>query len=237
MSTLWWVKDVRAGLLPWVLPAAAFCGAFAPAALSGAQAYGYAATLAGPPAHLPAAGGPAAYVPAAVVGLLAAAAARAVPGRPWPLLVLALADAVLRAPGLLLAVASYVAATALRRPTPFALYAVPASLVAVIPQPGAGLVSALGGAPLFAWLPLALGLWAGARQEVVAGLRERARRLEREQEVRTEQARAGARPDRTRDARRRDTPGLAHGPAGGSAGDQRDRRKDRSGGGTDSRNG
>jgi signal transduction histidine kinase len=176
--------------LSWVLPAAAFCGAFVPAALPDAQAFGYVATLAGLPAHLPAVGGLTAYVPAAVVGLLAAAAARAAPGRPWLLLVLALADAVLRAPGLLLAVASYVAATTLRRPAPLALYAVLASLVAVIPQPGAGLVSALGGAPLFAWLPLALGLWAGARQQVVAGLRERAQRLEREQSARTEQTRA-----------------------------------------------
>ncbi|SDI34339.1 Signal transduction histidine kinase [Sinosporangium album] len=184
-STLWRVRDVRAGLLSWVLPAAAFCGAFVPAALPEAQAYGYAATLAGLPAHLPAA-----YVPASVVGLLAALAARAAPGRPWLLLVLASADAVLRTPGLLLAVASYVAATALRRPAPLALYSALASLVAVIPQPGAGLVSALGGAPLFVWLPLALGLWAGARRELVAGLRERAWRLEREQAARTEQARA-----------------------------------------------
>ncbi|MGV9779537.1 sensor histidine kinase [Streptosporangium sp. NPDC003464] len=177
---------MRAGLLSWALPAFAFCGAFVPAALPGAQAYGYAATLAGLPAHLPVA-----YVAAAVVGLLAAwAAARAALGRPWLLLVLAPADAVLRTPGLLLAVASYVAATVLRRPVPLALYAVPVSLVAVIPQPGAGLVSALGGAPLFVWLPLVLGLWAGARREVVAGLRERARRLEREQAARSEQARA-----------------------------------------------
>ncbi|MFG1688101.1 histidine kinase [Nonomuraea sp. NPDC049269] len=180
------MRDVRAGVLSWVLPAAAFCGAFVPAALPGARAFGYAATLAG----LPAGGGLTAYVPAAVVGLLAAAAARVAPGRPWLLPVLALVDAVLRAPGLLLAVASYVAATTLRRPAPLALYAVPASLVAVIPQPGVGLVSALGGAPLFAWLPLALGLWAGARRQVVDGLRERARRLEREQSARTEQARA-----------------------------------------------
>ncbi|MER7498542.1 histidine kinase [Nonomuraea pusilla] len=47
-------------------------------------------------------------------------------------------------------------------------------------------------------LPLVAGLWVGARRQVLAGLRERAARLEREQAARAGQARA---QERTRIAR------------------------------------
>ncbi|MFG3258999.1 sensor histidine kinase [Streptomyces sp. NPDC048172] len=176
----------------WPVPLAAFCGAFLPSALPGAPA---------PRIELP---GPV-LVQAAVVGAVAAVAAATVVAavgdakaarrewqkwREWPLLLVAASDALVRTPGLLVAVASYLVATTWRRPRHLVLYAVAASLLVTVPRPGVDLASTLGGAPLFVWLPMSLGLWTGARRQVVTGLRERAARLEREQAVRTEQARA-----------------------------------------------
>ncbi len=117
----------------WALPAAAFCAAFLPDA--------------GSP-FLPALASVPWYVQGAVVGLLAAGAARTAPGRRWPLFVVAAADAVVRAPWFLLSVASYVAATTYRRPLHLAVFTLVTSLLAIVPQPGVGVDSSLGGAPL-----------------------------------------------------------------------------------------
>ncbi len=95
--------------------------------------------------------------------------------------------------------ASYVAATTYRRPLHLTVFTVVASLLAVVPRPGADIFSSLGGAPLFVWFPLVIGLWVGARRQVVAGLRERAERLEREEAARTERARAQERARIARD--------------------------------------
>ncbi|GHF32588.1 signal transduction histidine kinase [Amycolatopsis bartoniae] len=175
---------MRDRLRAWWLPAAAFCAAFLPVTRS--------------PAYFALATVPV-YVQGVVVGLVAAAAARWVPRRHWPLFVVAAADAVVRSPGFLLAVTSCVAATAYRRPRQLIVYTVAASLLAVLPRPGVEVVSSLGGAPLFVWFPLIVGLWVATRAQVVAGLRERAERLVLEQAARAEQARAHERARIARD--------------------------------------
>ncbi|MFF0740348.1 sensor histidine kinase [Streptomyces sp. NPDC004111] len=129
---------------------------------------------------------------------MAAAAITRVPRRLWPLFLVAAVDAVVRSPGMLVAVASYVAATTLR-PRHLAVLTVAASLLVVAPRPGVEVVSALGGVALFVWLPVTGGLLRSARGQVVAGLRERAERLEREQAVRTERARVQERARIARD--------------------------------------
>ncbi|MFJ2745539.1 sensor histidine kinase [Streptomyces sp. NPDC087440] len=179
---------VRRRLRSWTLPVAACAGAFLPAALPGpyGPAWPVLAPVPGPLA-------------AAVVGLLAAVAARTAAARPWPLFLVAGVDAVVRSPGLLVSVACYVAATSCRRPRHLALLTAAASLLVAVPRPGVEAVSALGGVALFVWLPVVGGLWRSARAQVLAGLRERARRLEREQTVRTEQARAQERARIARD--------------------------------------
>ncbi|GLX00056.1 histidine kinase [Microtetraspora sp. NBRC 16547] len=174
---------IPARLEPVALPVVAVCAAFVP--------------LGRPYAFFGLASVPA-FVQATVVGVLAAGAASALPRRRWPLLFLAAADALVRGPGSLLSVAAYVVATAYRRPAQLSAYAVVASLVAVVPRPGADVAAALGGVPLFVWLPLVFSMWVDARRQLVAGLRERAERLEREQTARAEQARA---QERTRIAR------------------------------------
>ncbi|GIH61469.1 sensor histidine kinase [Microbispora siamensis] len=164
-------------LAPWTLPVVAWCAAAFPAVLPQAQPYARLAAIA--------------------IGLMAAVAAWK--ASTWALLGLATAGALFMPPALLLGVASYLAATTLRRPSVLPGYVVVASAVAVVPQPGEDLTSALGGAPSLVWLPLAVGLWADARRQVVAGLRERAQRLEREQTARAEQARAHERARIARD--------------------------------------
>ncbi|MEV6865786.1 histidine kinase [Streptosporangium subroseum] len=179
---------MRDRLVSFALPTAAFCGAFVPAGLSGATPN----TLLGlTPAP--------AYIQAVAVGLLAAAGAWRAPKQRWPLFLIAAVDSVLRSPGFLLSVATYVAATSYRRPLHLMIYTAVASLLAAVPRPGDDVVSSLGGAPLFVWLPLVIGLWVGARRQVMAGLRERAERLEREQAALTERARAQERARIARD--------------------------------------
>ncbi len=174
----------------WWLSVVAFASAFFPAALPGSVLYS---------AELPGLASVPGYVQAIVVGLLAGAAIRTTPERRWPLLLLTAVDCVIRSPGLLVAVTSYVAATTYRRPRHLVIYTAAASLLAVLPRPGTDVASSLGSAPLFVWLPLVLGLWTAARGQVVAGLRERAERLEREQAARAEQARAHERARIARD--------------------------------------
>ncbi|MGW7212150.1 hypothetical protein ACWGI7_06565, partial [Streptomyces collinus] len=165
-------QPLRDRLVSFALPATAFCGAFIPAALPGATPY---ASLGLTPV-------PASFQ-AAVVGLLAAVGVWMAPKRCWPLFALAAVDSVVRSPGLVLSVATYVAATTLRRPLHLTIFSTVASLLAAMPRSGVDIVSSLGGAPLFVWLPLVTGMWISARGKVVAGLRERADRLEREQAV------------------------------------------------------
>ncbi|WP_217999165.1 sensor histidine kinase [Nocardiopsis trehalosi] len=181
------VGHVLGRAAPFALPLAAFCGALypllfppsAPALLTGFAA-------------VPA-------VPAAVVaGAAAAAATRAAPRSVWPLVALAAVDAVLRAPGPVTAVALYLAAVHGRRPAAVAGAAAVLTVLAAVPRPGVDAASALGNAPLFVWLPLALGAWAAARAQVLAGLRERAERLERERSALAARVRA---EERTRIAR------------------------------------
>ncbi|MFI6512486.1 sensor histidine kinase [Streptosporangium sp. NPDC050855] len=177
-------EGVRDRLTAAALPVAAFCAAFVP----DPRPYAF-FDLASVPA----------YLQGVVVGLVAAATAWASPRRHGPLLLVVAVDSVVRSPGFLLSVASYVVATTWRRPSHLAFFAVAASLLAALPRPGADLLSSLGGAPLFVWFPLAIGLWTGARRQVVAGLRERAERLEREQAARAARARAQERARIARD--------------------------------------
>ncbi|WP_283136487.1 sensor histidine kinase [Rhizohabitans arisaemae] len=185
-----WTRTLGDRLVPWLLPAFACLGAFFPAEPLGAGPYGLPLPwLASVPERF--------FV--GLVAVSAAAMARTASARPWPLLLLAVVDSLLRWPGMLLFTASYVAATALRRPPVLLAYTALVSLVVVVPRPGVDIASTLGGIPVFVWLPLLLGLWMGARRQVVAGLRERAERLEREQAARTEQARAEERARIARD--------------------------------------
>ncbi|GAB3405663.1 sensor histidine kinase [Flindersiella endophytica] len=97
--------------------------------------------------------------------------------------------------------ASYYAGTSLRRRLHLALYAVIATVVLVVasrlpvpvPFDGPDRAEEAGNVIFMVLLTIGLGmvagLWIRARREVVAGLHERAERLEREQAARTEQAR------------------------------------------------
>ncbi|GAA4554635.1 sensor histidine kinase [Streptomyces collinus] len=181
-------QPLRDRLVSFALPATAFCGAFVPAALPGATPY---SSLGLTPV-------PASFQ-AAVVGLLAAVGVWMAPKRCWPLFALAAVDSVVRSPGLVLSVATYVAATTLRRPLHLTIFSTVASLLAAMPRSGVDIVSSLGGAPLFVWLPLVTGMWISARGKVVAGLRERADRLEREQAVLAMRARVEERARIARD--------------------------------------
>ncbi|MGS2647771.1 histidine kinase [Streptosporangium sp. LJ11] len=184
-----WVWSPRDRLAPRSLPVLAFCAAFFPV-VSGSRSY-VQNLLQLSLVHD--------YAQAATVGLLAAFGVAVAPRRMWPLLAVTAVDAAVRSPGLLVAVTSYVVATTCRRRSHLAIYAMFASLLFVVPPPGAALASSLGGVALFVWLPMALGLWATAREQVLEGLRERADRLEGEQFVRTERARAQERARIARD--------------------------------------
>ncbi|MER5324683.1 sensor histidine kinase [Streptosporangium roseum] len=178
------IEKMRDRLVTVALPAAAFCAGFVP----DARPYTFFGLASVP-----------VYIQSAAIGLLAAAAAWTAPRRLWPLLLVAAVDSVARSPGFLLSVASYVAATTYRRPLHLTVFAVVASLLAVVPQPEADILSSLGGAPLFVWFPLVIGLWVGARRQVVTGLRERAERLERERAALDGRARAQERARIARD--------------------------------------
>ncbi|WP_165969150.1 sensor histidine kinase [Actinomadura sp. KC06] len=146
---------------------------------------------------------------AAITGTAAATARH----RLWPIFAVTAPASLLFSwwPGFI--VASYYAATTLRRRAHLALFTA-ASAVALLGLPvlydTSGLEFALGpGFPTSAFdgvlavlflvgLPLVAGLWINARRQVLAGLAERAERLERDQAARTERARAA---ERTRIAR------------------------------------
>ncbi|WP_433461803.1 sensor histidine kinase [Spirillospora sp. CA-128828] len=146
---------------------------------------------------------------AAVAGTAAATARR----RLWPLLTFTASAALLFSwwPGFI--VASYYAATTLRRRAHLAVFT-GGSAVALLALPplydAFGLDFVLGpgnptstfdgalSALFLVGLPLFVGLWINARRQVLAGLADRAERLERDQAARTERARAA---ERTRIAR------------------------------------
>lgn len=122
----------------------------------------------------------------------------------WPLIVLGSVACVLFAQWHVLTVATYYVVTAApwRRFVPVYVAAATA-LVAVRPvlAPFGDGWSPEGVGADLVWavvLPLVVGLWVGARRQVLAALREHAARLEREQAARAEQARA---QERTRIAR------------------------------------
>ncbi|MFD0689147.1 sensor histidine kinase [Actinomadura fibrosa] len=146
---------------------------------------------------------------AALAGVTAGTSRR----RLWPLFAVTAAGTVLFSqwPGLI--VASYYAATRLRRGIHIVAFtAAAAAGLAGMPLLNTALGTGflLGPDPevsaaeraftglLLVGTPLTVGLWIDARRAVIAGLAERARRLEREQVARAEQARAA---ERTRIAR------------------------------------
>lgn len=86
----------------------------------------------------------------------------------------------------------------------------------------------------FVGVPVLLGLYMGARKQLLASLQERAARLEREQHLLAERARGGTHPHRAGDARRRRQPRQRDGrPRRRAEGDRRPRpgagRRDRLG--------
>ncbi|SCK30608.1 Signal transduction histidine kinase [Streptomyces sp. SceaMP-e96] len=128
----------------------------------------------------------------------------------WPLITIGLAGWMLLSVWVTLGVGSYVAARGVRRQLYLVWYIVGASTVAILPtttgvaigMPGLAredMLSSLGGAVLFVWLPAVLGLWSRARHDVIEGLEERAAHLEREQTARAEQARTQERARIARD--------------------------------------
>ncbi|MFJ9847816.1 sensor histidine kinase [Streptomyces sp. NPDC101150] len=128
----------------------------------------------------------------------------------WPLITIGLAAWMLLSVWVTLGFGSYVAARSVRRQPYLVWYIVGASTVAILPTTtGVALgtqglarediLSSLGGAVLFVWLPATLGLWSKARSEVIEGLEERAAHLEREQIARAEQARTQERSRIARD--------------------------------------
>lgn len=129
----------------------------------------------------------------AVAATAATAALWALP-RQWPLVTLALTGPLFAtvASGLCVVAATFVLASRYRRPSHLAGYLLAVHLAALAPSAlavGFGLdgvaaqdlAGAVGGAMLFVWPPLALGLWNRNRREALAALHDRAERLEREQ--------------------------------------------------------
>ena len=163
--------------------------------------------------------------------------------RRWPLFATAAASVILLAAWPAGMVASYYAGTSLRRRAEILAYvavAVPVTVVSyVIPLDlgGAERVDGLANRVLillFMGLGLVAGLWVRARRELVAGLHERADRLEREQAARADQARA---QERARIAREMHDV-VAHRVSlmvlhAGALGGQRTGRTDGRGGGRD----
>lgn len=103
-----------------------------------------------------------------------------------------------------LAVTSYLAGANYRRPAHVASYVAVAGVVSLVPTalgtvlglPGQGwsqLLPALGGVGLFVLLPLVIGLWVGARRQLVAGLRLQAAQQQAQHEAQVREVRAGER--------------------------------------------
>ncbi len=121
--------------------------------------------------------------------------------RLWPLFLVAAVCFVTLALWAPVVVASYYAGTSLRRRMELVAYCAGA---AVVLAASFAVSAAVGGyralwaslpntvTQLFVYigLPLVAGLWVGARRQVLAGLRDRAERLEREQAARSAEARA-----------------------------------------------
>jgi signal transduction histidine kinase len=128
--------------------------------------------------------------PGIVLGLLGAGAVLLTPRRLWPLLVVAIAAWLLRSTWPTLLITSYLAASTYRRSPRIIGYVIAASALVVAPvTPSPDPYGLVGGAALFVWLPVAVGLW----------LDERAAQLEREQVARAGRARAEERARIARD--------------------------------------
>ncbi len=148
---------------------------------------------------------------AAVSALLASAAVGMLPRWRWPLFAVALLTWCVGQAWPVMCVASYTAATAYRRSLHMAVHALAATMALALPdlaamvcyRQGPGwsrvVLGTLAGSVLFVWLPLAIGLWIGARRDVLKGLRERAEHQERERAARVEEARAQERARIARD--------------------------------------
>ncbi|MCP2271060.1 Signal transduction histidine kinase [Actinokineospora diospyrosa] len=131
-----------------------------------------------------------------------------VPRRVWPLLAVAALAWLSRGVWTPLGVASYLIATRPRRPAVLAAYGGGASVLVVLPDfataaagalPWSDAVGAVGGAALFVWLPFAVGLWVGARRQVLDGLRDSARERDRRERARAEEVRVKERARIARD--------------------------------------
>ncbi|EWM19429.1 signal transduction histidine kinase [Kutzneria sp. 744] len=129
-------------------------------------------------------------VPAMVLGILGAGAVLLTPRRLWPLFAVTVLAWLLRSTWPTLLVTSYLAASTYRRSPRVLGYVIAATALEFAPVTASpdpyGL---LGGAALFVWLPVAVGLW----------LDERTAQLTREQEARTGRARAEERARIARD--------------------------------------
>ncbi|MEE4597811.1 histidine kinase [Streptomyces sp. DSM 41524] len=148
---------------------------------------------------------------AAVSALLASAAVGMLPRWRWPLFAVALLTWCGGQAWPVMCVASYTAATAYRRSLHMAVHTVAATMVLALPdlaaiachRQGPGwsrvLLGTLAGSALFVWLPLAIGLWIGARRDALKGLRQRVEHQERERAARVEEARAQERARIARD--------------------------------------
>jgi signal transduction histidine kinase len=143
-----------------------------------------------------------------MVSVCAGVAAWMARRRRWPLFAAATASLILLAVWPAPFVASYYAGTSLRRRAELIVFTVAGTAVVLTSYV---LTVDLGGAPrvegatnqwsilLLMGLGLVLGLWVRARRDVLAGLRDRAERLEREQAARSDQARAEERSRIARD--------------------------------------
>ena len=129
-------------------------------------------------------------VPGIVLGLAGGGAVLLTPRRLWPLFVVTIVAWLLRSTWPALLITSYLAASNYRRSPRTAGYVIAASALTFAPvTPSPDPYGQLGGAALFVWLPVAVGLW----------LDERAAQVEREQVARTGRARAEERARIARD--------------------------------------
>ncbi|MEU9113005.1 histidine kinase [Streptomyces sp. NPDC048483] len=137
-------------------------------------------------------------------------AALLLPRRRWPLITMGLVAWTLVSAWPTLCLGSCTAARTVRSPLHRTWYVVGASLLTVLPTAtgvaigvpglaGEDVMTSLGAAGLFVWLPFVLGLWSRARREVIEGLHERAEHLERTQAARAQQARTQERARIARD--------------------------------------
>jgi signal transduction histidine kinase len=182
-----WVTRVTRVIAPWVL--GVLVGAFALASPNGNPVQGMTAPYAE--------GGPD-FVALSAVAVLCGVAAGVARRWRWPLFTLALLGWVFLTVVPTVVVASYYAAVYLTRRRALLFLTVAVPLVAVPPVIGhalyhsvdIGIAVGVFATGLLVGLPYAVGLWVNVRRQMLAALRERAERLEREQAAAAGQARA-----------------------------------------------